>query len=105
MNKTFKEMDYKERGWLFGTLYGYPECCIKEHVECDGPHGLIVKDTRGEDNPFMGTGFIPCEKCWHRSEEEMTYIINKKRHNDMPPFEKYADTFDDLMKIVEKYYM
>lgn len=104
MSKKFDEMSSDERGWLFGTIFGYPECCIKEHIDCEGPHGLIVKETRGDNNPFMGTGFIPCEKCWNRSEEEMLYTINKNRHCDMPPFEKHADTFDDLMKIVQKYY-
>ena len=94
MSKKFDEMDYKERGWLFGTIYGYPDCCIKEHVDCEGPHGLLVKESRGEDNPFMGTGFIPCEKCWERTFDDMLFVINKKRHKELPPFKRNGDVFD-----------
>lgn len=107
MSKKFDEMDSKERGTLMGNILGYPDCCIKEHVDFEGARGIHVSQTRGTNNPFMGTGFIPCEKCWNLSEEELTATINKKRHPEMETFSveaiKYRSS-DSLFHIIEKYY-
>ena len=102
-SKKYDEMDFIERGWLMGKLYGYPDCCIKEMVEYTGAYGLHVLETRGRGNPFMGTGFIPCEKCWNIPYDTMLKTINEKRHPDLEPFMRH-DCFENLMAVIEKYY-
>ena len=56
-----KDLDVFEHG----AYYGYPQCCINAFA-ADliqmYTTGFFPTRQRGEDTPWYGTGFIPCDK-------------------------------------------
>lgn len=81
---------------LSGLMYGYPSCCILEHVlwrdmhpgSPDGavPRAAARKRTKTTNATawWEGTGYVPCESCGRHAEEvesqhELLNAISQKR--------------------------
>jgi hypothetical protein len=63
-------------GWfLSGIYYGYPVCCIDEFIH----YGETDSYEDREKRKLCGTGYVPCEECNKKSEEELVEAINNNR--------------------------
>lgn len=55
-----------------GEYFGYPKCCIDYFFSEDyylGKFGHLL----------IGTGYVPCEECSKKTEEELIEVINLNR--------------------------
>jgi hypothetical protein len=49
---------------IYGEYYGYKSCCIDNFINTDYTERNYIKDS----HIYIGTGFIPCEKCYGEIE-------------------------------------
>jgi hypothetical protein len=81
---------------LSGLMYGYPSCCILEHMlwrdmHPGNPDGVVSRavarkrtKTTNATAWWEGTGYVPCESCGRHAEEvegqhELLNAISQKR--------------------------
>jgi len=100
-----KFKNFPERIRALGRVLGYPKCCIEsmaQHYE-DNPnskgYAVYMESTYG-GNKLAGTGFVPCPSCRHNEVDDMIYIINKNRHNELSPF-PYSN-YEKLCEILDR---
>ena len=62
----------RNKWWLYGKYFGYPNCCIEAFMKGEHMKGL-------EHNKFYGTGFVPCKDCYNKNVEDVINIINTNR--------------------------
>lgn len=77
--------------YVWGYFYGFPKCCIDEFA-------LLLDECEDRSNRKLdGTGYVPCEKCNEKSEEELVSTIKSNRLYDVPfPSETdFGDGGDD----------
>ena len=55
--------------WLQGKYFGYPNCCIE----------AFIKDKQQQNSVFLGTGFLPCQKCNKQTPKVLIEKINTNR--------------------------
>lgn len=73
--------EWQQEQWrLWGRSFGYPECCVEFFVrECTAERYGDFKDRK-----LWGTGYVPCELCNEKSEDELKETIAKGRKTDVP---------------------
>lgn len=57
---------------VLGKYLGYPSCCINDFMNNFGRKNVIMRK-------LSGTGYIPCQNCNKKTENELLFEINKKR--------------------------
>lgn len=62
---------------IFGKYFGFPECCIQEFIN-------RTESLGDEPFPLRGTGFVPCQCCRKKTEDELVKIINANRYCPAP---------------------
>lgn len=70
---------------LYGYVYGYPACCIKEFYHHVKNKSYLSRPVRKLD----GTGYIPCKTCnFKYTEDQLIENINKNRSSGLRKFHK-----------------
>tara|TARA_B100000700_G_scaffold264816_1_gene302798 strand:+ start:14442 stop:14795 length:354 start_codon:yes stop_codon:yes gene_type:complete len=71
----YEQLDYyKKVYYLQGIIYGYPKCCIKNFLNDVDKGGKV-----DYESVFLGTGYVPCEKCAMLEENTLNNIIHNNR--------------------------
>lgn len=66
-----------------GLHYGYPQCCIIEF-------GANLGTVDNSHKKLWGTGYVPCDKCNTKTEQQLIEEINLNREC---PYEFGYDVF------------
>lgn len=84
-------MNKDDSFYVFGTFFGFPECCIKSFY--------TMEHIGGPGRKLTGTGYIPCLKCNEKTEEELIAVISENRVCKTPfPFED-RKAIEELLKL------
>lgn len=80
--------------FILGVFLGFPECCINDFM---GRNRLkIFKEKR----KLFGTGFVPCEVCNSKTEDELLRVIDKNRISKFPFPSESVSMEDDCHDIM-----
>ena len=79
-----KSKELLRHWYTYGTYFGFPDCCKEFFLKnANNPvgkkGGWWLRFYPFWDQPFKGTGYIPCVSCSSKTDVELITLINSNR--------------------------